>query len=361
MKKLDQYIVRKYLATFFFTVLIFTMIASIIDFSEKVEDFIKEPCTKEQIIFDYYLNWIPYINSLLIPLYALIAVIFFTSRLAYNSEIISILNAGVSLRRLMLPYLGAASFIALIHLSGNHFFIPQGNKTRLAFEHQYIWKYSDQGKTKDVHMFLDDSTKVYIRFYGKKDTVARDFRIEKFKDSQLVYLLKADEAVWRGYPNKWELRNYEIRTFDGEHETLKTGAGKSIDTTLNLIPEDFVRYTNQKEMMASPELRQFIEAERHRGLSNTRVFEIELHRRTSEPFTIIILTIIGLAVASRKVRGGMGLHLAIGIGLGAAFIFLSKFSATFATNRTMPPVLGVWIPNIIFGAIALWLVKRAQK
>lgn len=361
LKILDWYIIRKYLSTFLFTVLIFTMIATVIDFSEKVEDFIKEPCTKQQIIFEYYLNWIPYINSLLVPLYALIAVIFFTSRMAFNSEVISILNAGVSFNRLLVPYLSAASLITAALLIGNHFLIPVGNKTRLDFEHKYIWKNSDQGKTKDVHMFVSDDTKVYIRFYGKRDTTARDFRIERFKDDQLVYILKAEEASWKGYPNHWTLKNYEIRTFDGMRETLKLGKGKTIDTTLNLIPEDFVRYTNQKEMMPSADLLHFVKAEQNRGLSNTRVFAIEFHRRTAEPFTILILTVIGLAVAGRKVRGGMGLHLAIGIGLGALFIFLSKFSVTFATNRALPPIVGVWIPNLIFSGVAYWLTRRAQK
>lgn len=361
MKTLDRYIFWKYIQTFLFTMLIFTMIASIIDFSEKVENFIKEPCTREQIFFDYFINWVPYINSLLVPLYALISVIFFTSRLAYNSEIISILNAGISFRRLMLPYLMAGSVIAGFHLYANHFLVPIGNKSRLDFEHKYIWKHSDHGKTKDVHMFIGDSTKVYIRFYSKQDTSARDFRIEEFSGESLVWMLKAEEAEWLGPPNRWRLKNYEIRSFDGEKENLILGRRKNIDTTLNLVPEDFVRYSNQKEMLASPELVEFIEAEKDRGLSNTKNFEIELHRRTAEPFTVLILTLIGMAVASRKVRGGMGLHLAIGIGLGALFIFLSKFSVTFATNQTFPPILGVWFPNIMFGVVAIWLMGKAQK
>jgi lipopolysaccharide export system permease protein len=361
LKIIDWYIIRKYLSTFLFTVLIFTMIAFIIDFSEKVEKFIKEACTKQEIIFDYYLNWIPYINGLLIPLYALISVIFFTSRMAFNSEVISILNAGISFRRTMRPYLIAGGIIAIAHLVGNHFVIPWGNKGRLHFENTYISRSNEQSKTRDVHMFINDSTKVYIRFYGKEDSTARNFLMEQYRGNELAYMLKADEARWLNDSRRWRLKNYEIRTFSGQDESLTIGQGAHIDTLLNLVPEDFIRYTNQKEMMATPELRRFISAERNRGLSNTRIFEIELHRRTAEPFSILILTIIGLAVAGRKVRGGIGLHLAIGIGLGAIFIFLSKFSATFATNRTLPPVLGVWIPNVIFSAVAYYLVRGAQK
>lgn len=361
IKTLDKYIIKKYLKTFFFTVLIFTLIAVIIDFSERVEDFINEPCTLTEIIFHYYVNFILYINSLLWPLFALIAVIFFTSRMAYDSEIISILNAGVSFRRLLVPYYFAAGTIALLHLLGNHFFVPLGNKVRLDFEHQYIWQNNDKGKTNDVHMFIGPDTKAYIRFYKKRDSIARNIRIERFDGDELVYLLKAESAHWMGPPNNWSLKNYEIRTFNGMQETIRRGKGQTLDTTLNFYPDDFVRYLHHKEMMSSPKLLQFIEMEKSRGVGNTKQYAIEFQRRTADPFTILILTLIGTSVAARKVRGGMGLHLAIGMGLGALFIFLSRFSVTFATNDDLPPFLGVWIPNILFSAVALILMFKAQK
>ena len=358
---LDKYIIKKYLFTFLFTVMIFSMIAVIIDFSDKVEDFIEEPVTLKQIVVDYYANFIVYINGLLLPLYALIAVIFFTSRMAYNSEVIPIFNAGVSFKRLLYPYLLAASLIAGFHLLANHYVIPMGNKARLDFEHKYIWKYSDKGKTNNVHLFIGPDTKVFIQYYSKRDTSARDFRIEKIVDNQLVYLLKARRAEWQGRPNKWRLKDYEIRTFKGKKETYVDGKNKNIDTTLNLYPEDFIRYQNQKEMMNTTALKQFIKTERERGIGNTKIYDIEKHRRTSEPFTIIILTMIGVSVASRKVRGGMGLHLAMGVAIGAAFIFLSRFSTVFATNESLTPFLGVWMPNIVFLLVALILIFNAQK
>ena len=360
-KKIDLYIIKNYLKTFLFTVLIFTLISIVIDFSDKVNDFIEEPVTQKQIWIDYYLNFVLFINGLLLPLYALIAVIFFTSRMAYNSEIISILNAGVSFRRLMLPYLVAASVITAFHMFANHYLIPIGNKTRLDFEHKYIWKYSDEGKTNDVHLFIGPETKVYIKYYRKRDTTGTDFRIEKVEDNKLTYLLKAKRAEWIGEPNQWRLRNYEIRTFDGLKESIVIGTGQELDTMLNMRPEDFIRYQNHKDMMNSPDLQAFIDSERKRGIGNTKAYEIEKHRRTSEPFTILILTIIGMSVASRKVRGGMGLHLAIGVAIGATFVFLSRFSTVFATNENLSPLLGVWLPNIIFMIIALVLVSRAQK
>ncbi|MEO1514007.1 MAG: LptF/LptG family permease [Bacteroidota bacterium] len=361
LKLIDRYIIQKYLSTFLFTIMIFSMISIIIDFSDKVEDFIEETCTIPEILLDYYLPFVLYIHGLLIPLYAMISVIFFTSRLAYNSEIISILNAGVSFRRMIVPYLAAAGLIAGFHLLSNHYIIPWSNKTRLDFEHKYIWKYSDKGKTNDVHLFVGPETKIYIKYYQKRDSTARNLRIESIKDNKLVKLIKANKAEWLGPPNRWQLNNYEIRTFNGQKETIRLGTNQKMDTVLNLTPSDFVRYQNQKEMMDTGELTEFINTEKARGVGNTKAFEIEKHRRTAEPITIIILTLIGVAVASRKVRGGMGLHLALGVAIGAAFIFISRFSNVFATNESLTPLLGVWIPNLVFIGIALLLLGRAQK
>ncbi len=361
LKKLDQYIIRKFLSTFFFTVLIFTMISVIIDFSEKVEKFIEEPITKQEIFIGYYPNFILFIDGLLWPLFTLIAVIFFTSRMAYNSEIISIFNAGVSFQRLMRPYLVAATFIAGLHMVGNHYFIPKGNKTRLDIVHTYIWRDNDKGKTQDVHMFLSPDTKVYINYYRKRDSTARKFRLERFEGNELVYLLKANTAEWMGPPDKWKLRNYEIRKFDGMEEELILGNGKEIDTTLALTPADFVDYKDQHTMMTTAQLNKYIDNQMQRGIGNTQKYEIEKHRRTAEPFTIFILTIIGLSIAARKVRGGVGLHLAMGIGIGALYIFFSRFAIVFAAGQSIPILLGIWLPNLVFSLVAVYLARYAQK
>ena len=360
-KKLDQYIIKKFLSSFFFTVLIFSMISGIIDFSEKVEKFIESAITRKEIFIDYYPNFLLYIDGLLWPLFTLISVIFFTSRMAYNSEIISIFNAGVSFPRLMRPYLIAATLIAGLHMVGNHYFIPKGNKTRLDIVHAYIWRDNDKGKTQDVHMFLSPDTKVYINYYRKRDSTARKFRLEKFEGNELVYLLKANTAEWAGPPNKWKLRNYEIRTFHGMEEELIIGNGKEIDTTLALTPEDFVDFKEQHTMMTTPELKAYIRNQKARGVGNTQKYEIELHRRTAEPFTIYILTIIGMSIAARKIRGGIGLHLAMGIGIGALYIFFSRFAIVFAAGQSIPILLGIWLPNIVFSTVAAFLVKNAQK
>ncbi|MBP7272322.1 MAG: LptF/LptG family permease [Saprospiraceae bacterium] len=358
---IDWYIIKKYLSTFFFTALLFTLIAVTIDFSDKVEDFIEEPVTKWQIIKEYYGGFIPHINGLLWPLYALIAVIFFTSRLAFNSEIIAIFGAGVSFRRLMRPYIVSASVLMLIHLFSSHILIPYGNKSRLNFEYKYVYKHSDKGKKNDMHMFISPDTKVYVKYYSKTDSIARDFRLETIKNNRLVYYLKAEEAKWVDSTQKWRLKDYEIHTFDGVKESLQVVHDVPKDTAIALRPDDFVRYNNQKEMLTTPELLRNIAIEQQRGLANSKVYSIEIHRRTADVFTILILTLIGMAVAARKVRGGMGLHLAIGISLGALFIFMSKVSITFAISNSIPPLLGVWIPNIVFAIIAYWLASRAQQ
>ena len=357
---LDKYIIQKYLSTFGFIVLMLTLIACVIDFSEKADVFTKGVITKKEIFIDHYMNFIPHISTLLFPLYALISVVFFTSRMASNSEIISILNAGVSFGRLTRPYLIAGGLIAVLHLVLNHFIVPRGNKDRLRIEHTYITTGNDKGKTENVHMFLDPQTKVFIGYFRLNDTTVRDFRIEKYEKGELKSILKAENAEWRGYPNKWVLKVAQRRTFNGLSESLETNIA-SIDTTLNIQPEDFVRYHNQNEMLTTPELYKEIYKLDARGMGNTKPYQIEVQRRTSEPFTIIILTLIGMALAARKVRGGIGLHLAMGLGLGAIFIFLSKFSVTFAMQPDVPAIVGVWVPNIIFGAVAAYLVLQAQK
>ena len=361
LKILDRYIVRKFVGTFLFVVLIFSLVAVIVDFSQNVEEFIDEKLGPGKVIREYYLNFIIFINGLLWPLFALISVIFFTSRMAYNAEIISILNAGVSFNRLLRPYVLSAGAIALIHLGLNHFFIPLSNKTRLDFVHSYIMKESDKGTTRDIHMFVEPGVKIYVRDYFKQDSFARNFRMERFEGNQLSGFIEAEEARWKGRPNKWQLINYEMHRFSPSGEEIRVGGKSKLDTTLQMVPEDFVRYDATREMIPSHRLSAFIEEERLRGVGNTKLYEIELYRRTADPFMILIVTIIGVSVASRKVRGGLGLHLALGVVLGAVFIFLSKFSITFATGDAMPAFWGVWLPNIIFTGLCVFLVSKSQK
>jgi len=361
VKILDWYIIKKFLATFFFTILIFLMIAVILDFSEKVEKFIEEPISNAEIILQYYPSFMLWIGGQLWSVCTLIAVIFFTSRMAYSSEIISIFNAGVSFNRLMRSYFLGAGFLTLLYLICTHFIMPIGEKYRQDITHKYIDKTDDKGKTANIHLFVAPGTKVFIGFYSKSDSTARDFRIEHFKGQELVSYTKADRAEWMPETKKWRLWDYSTHTFKGLREALKMHTAESIDTTLSLFPEDFVDYTSQQSMMTTPRLMKYIQQQNERGASNTRKYLFELYRRTADPATIFILTFIGMAIASRKVRGGFGFHLALGIGIGAIFVFLSKFTNVFALGQTIPVWLGAWLPNIVFSFVALRLIQTAQK
>ncbi|MBL7825081.1 MAG: LptF/LptG family permease [Saprospiraceae bacterium] len=359
LKVLDRYLIGKFLSAAGFSLLICTMISVAIDFSDKVQSIIEEPCTIKDILA-YYIGFIFQMSSLLMPLYTLIAVVFFTSRLAFNSEILSILNAGVSFSRLMRPYLIGGCLIAVFHLSINHLIAPVFNKWKLWFEHTFVWTNQDKGKTSNVHMLTASNVKVYIKGYNKNSKTMTGLRVEEFEGSQVKSILQAENARWKAEPNRWELTQWSVRTINGLKETF-TRSNTPLDTAINISPQDFVYYHNQNEEMTTAELMDAIARERVRGQANVKSYEIEMHRRTADAVTNIILTIIGLAIAGRKVRGGLGLHLAVGIGIGAGFILMSKFAVSFAASGSIPVMLGMWIPNIIFAFVAVWLVIRAQK
>jgi lipopolysaccharide export system permease protein len=361
VKILDWYIIKKFLSTFFFTVLIFLMVAVILDFSEKVEKFIEEPITKKEIILQYYPSFMLWIGGQLWSVCTLIAVIFFTSRMAYSSEIISIFNAGVSFNRLMRSYFFAAAFLTLLYLLCTHLVMPIGETYRQGITRKYIDKNDDKGKSTNIHLFVAPGTKVFIGFYRKDDSSARDFRIEHFKNQKLVSYTKADRAEYIPETKKWRLWDYSTHNFDALKEKLDMHISESKDTTLSLFPEDFVDYSSQQSMMITPRLMRYIRQQIKRGAGNTRKYEFELYRRTADPVTIFILTFIGMAIASRKVRGGFGFHLALGIGIGAIFVFLSKFTNVFALGQTIPVWLGAWLPNIVFSFVAFRLIQTAQK
>lgn len=361
MKRLDRYIIGKFLVAFFYTALLFTMIAIVIDFAEKSEKILNSNAPWSEIIFTYYLNYIPYINGLLWPLFSLIAVIFFTSRLASDSEFIALLNAGVSFERLMLPYLMGAFFIASIYFLGGHYIIPKANKLKFEFEYDVFRDGGDKGQTRDVHFMLDQDTKLFVRYYRKTDTSARDVRIEHFHEGQIKKITAIDRMKWAEAPNYWEINNFTEHVYEKDREVMYKFPDSIRVMPLNLYPADFVEFKHDRDQMTSPELLTFIADQRSRGRSGLKLYEVEFHRRTAESVTIIILTLIGMAVASRKERGGAGIHLAVGIGLGAAFVFLSRFSTAFATNQDTSPMLGVWFPNILFLSIAIYLISRAQR
>ncbi len=361
LSTLDKYIIKKYLSTFFFTIVMITMIAIAIDFFEKVDKFLKETVTTHDIVFDYYLNFIPWINGLLWPLFVLISVIFFTSRMASDSEIVAMLSAGISYRRIMRPFLISAVILASLLWIGRNYLIPQCTKVKNEFTSIHLKKSAKKALEDNTHFYLSPDEKIYIRYFRKSDSTAQNFRLEKFDGNKLSYVLKARKLRFLSPPNNWRLEDYEYRKINGMKEQLMLSHGGKLDTIFDFTPGDFIRYTNQMEMMTTTDLKEFIKQEELRGIDTGKKFKTELYSRSADPFTLIILTLIGLAIASRKVRGGMGLHLAAGVILGSSYVILSRFSMTFAINMDMPALLGAWIPNIVFSVIAFYLIRSAQK
>jgi lipopolysaccharide export system permease protein len=364
LSTLDRYILGKMLSTFFFMVLIFSMIGIVVDISDKLDNFLEHKMPFKTILLDYYLPFIPNLNGLLIPLYALIAVIFFTSRMAASCELISIIGSGVSYNRMMRPYMIGAAIIASIYLLGNHFIIPLGNQKRCAFENKYFWGGNTISKSDDLHIFIKPDTKIYMKRYTAADSSAIEFSLETFDSTgNLISRLNAARAEWQPFRRDWKLLNYHVRTLKGMEETYKSSGNDTIIAWLPqyLKPTSIERRDNLNQTMTTPQLLKFINEERARGAGGYSYYEVELHRRTSDPFTVFILTIIGAALAGRRVRGGMGLHLALGAIIGGLFIFFTKFASTISINTSIPASISVWIPSLIFGILAVYLYKTAQK
>ena len=358
MKILDRYIIKEFIISFLFAILLFTTVAIVIDLTEKINDIIQKGVPWMLMITQFYTNFIPWIDALLTPLFVFITVIFFTSRLAGRSEIIAILASGVSYYRLMRPYMMGAAILSLGLFTLNHFIVPNANKKRLAFEFAYLESKFDAGSN-NLHMQVEKDKFIFMRNYHVSDSLGNNFGYEVFRDDKLIYKLHADRIQWKSKLQKWEVTNYMSRTFDREGEHLKKGL--ILDTVFPFRPTDFESRLSLKEEMNSIELLKYIKLLKTRGEDHVVFFEIEFYRRTADAVAIFILTAIGLAIASRKVRGGMGVHLVWGFLLSGGYIVFMQFSTTFSTNGNLPPILGVWIPNITFGILAAILLWRTPK
>lgn len=358
MKKLDWYIFRKFLGTFFYALLLFIAISVVIDITERLDDLMESEASIWETIRDYYLNFIPYISILLSPLFIFISVIFFTSKLAYRSEIVAVLSSGISFNRFLYPYFLAAILLTGFLLFMNHVVVPKANKGRIAYEDAYLrheFVYADR----NVHMQLKPENFAYFERYDNRKQVGYKLSLEEFKDGKLAKKLMSERFLWNDSTERWEIENGFIRTFNGDQESVKEFL--KLDTTLTMHPDDFSRKDNIKEAMTTKELAAYIKVEDEKGLTNTIEFVVEKLRRTASPVSTFILTLIGVAIASKKVRGGMGLHLAVGIGIAALYIMCQQFSMTYSIQGSLSPMMGVWIPNIIFGAFSIFLLKIAPK
>lgn len=358
LKKIDYYIIKKFLGTYFFAIVIIISIAIIFDISEKVEDFIEKSAPLKAIAFDYYLNWIPYFANLFSSLFTFIAVIFFTSKMAYNTEIIAILSSGVSFKRLMYPYFISALVIALLSFALMAYVIPPANATRKDFEYTYI-KNPIRNTDKDIHRQIEPGVFIYMKSYNTSNDVAFRFGMEKFENGILKSKLISDYAKWDSTEAKWTIRNYYIRDIDSLDETITTGT--LLDTAINMYPEEFKRMQNFTETMTLPQLNDYIEEQYMQGADNVVELLIDKYSRFAYPFSTFILTLIGVALSSRKVRGGIGMHIGFGLLLSFSYILFMRFTTMFAISGSMQPLFAVWLPNIIYAIISAFLYRLAPK
>ena len=358
MKKIDYYILKKFLGTFVLAISLIIFIVIVFDISEKLEDFIQKKAPVKAIIFDYYLNVIPYMVSLFSPLFTFIAVIFFTSRMAGKSEFVALLSTGSSFNRLLRPYFFAACIIALLSLILNNFIIPIAKKKQTEFEAKYIHNpyYNDK---MNIHMQIEPGTFIYALRYDNGINVANKFSIEKKDGQRLSFKLTSDEAQWDSTKQHWMIKNYVIKEFGDKLEKMRKGL--QLDTVLALHPSDFGKKDYKIETMNYFELSDFIADEKNKGNSGTELYEIEKYGRIAYPFATFILTLIGVSLSGRKVRGGIGIHIGLGLIIGFTFILFMRVSSTFAISGSIAPSVAVWIPNVLYAFIAYYLYKKAPK
>ena len=361
IKILDWYIIRKFIGTYIYAILLIISIAIVFDFNENLSKFTQYHAPWRAIIFDYYANFIPYYSNLFSPLFVFIAVIFFTSKLASNSEVIAMLAAGVSIKRLMRPYMISCILIAGLTFYLNSFVIPHGTVIRQNFESLYR-NSKKNTSAENVQLQVAKNTIAYIQHYDDQYKRGYGFSLVKFKDKKIVSHMTAMEIQYDTVADTkyhWKVSNWKIRTLRGLKEHIQSGALK--DTVLLMEPTDLVYSKGQQETFTSPELLDYISKQTSRGSGNVVQYEVEFHKRIAMSFSSFILTIIGLSLSSRKRKAGMRLYLGIGLGLSFSYIMLQTVSATFAIQADTPPILAAWIPNIIFAVIAYFCYRHAPS
>ena len=360
-KKLDIYIIKKFLTTYIFLILIVITIAIIFDYNEKIDKITSSHATWSQIIFDYYANFVPYFSNLFSPLFVFIAVIFFTTKLSGNSEIIAMKAAGMSFNRILRPFMFSATLIAVVTFLLGAYVIPRGNVERVNFENHYI-KNRDITAIDNIQMQVDTGVIAYISHFDNQRKSGYGFSLDKFVGKKLVEHLTAQTIQYDTLAEKrysWTLRMYQSRILKGNKEQISTG--EKIDTVIMMEPQDFFYIKNQQETMTVPELRTFVEKQTMRGAAGVSMFEVELHKRFAMPFAAFILTLIGLTLSVEKRKNGMGTSIGIGVALSFSYILFQTISASFAINAGWPPMLSAWIPNIIFMGIAFYLYKKTPQ
>ena len=334
-------------------------IVIIFDISEKIDNFVAKEAPLKAIIVDYYLNFIPYFMNMFSPLFVFITVIFFTSKMAADSEIIAILSCGISFHRMMVPYIFSATLIAIFSLCLNLFIIPDANKTRLEFENQYV-KTRFKSVGRNVHYQISPGEFVFAESFSSWNNTAYKFTLEKIVDNKLVSKISAESAVYNEEKDSWTLKKYFIREYNNDL-TDKIRSGKQLDTTIALSSKDFYLTEKTVETLNYAELNQLIDTQKMRGDGNVKFALIEKNTRFALPFSAFILTIMGVALSSKKRRGGIGWNIGIGIALAFTYILFLRFSQMFVHTGTLPPAIALWLPNVVFAIIAGFLYRIAPK
>lgn len=359
LTRIDRYIIKKFLGTYIFAITLVISIAVVFDFTERMDRFMNNNAPWDAIIFDYYFNFVPYFANLFSALFVFIAVIFFTSKLAEKSEIIAMLSTGMSFSRLMKPYMISAAIIALFTFVLGGYVIPKGSVARVEFEDQY-YKKRKKSSARNIQLQVEEGLIAYIDRYSDYNKTGYRVILDKFEGKKLSSHLTARSITYDSTAvNKWTLKDYTVRDFDGLHEYISKGDSK--DTILAMDPSDFLEFQNQEQMMTNPELRAHIDKQKSRGFGNTKVFEIEYHKRIAMSFAAFILTIIGASLSSRKAKRGMGLHLGVGLALSFSYILFQTISGTFAVSGVVSPMVSMWIPNILYAFIAYYLYRKAPR
>lgn len=359
--RLDRYIIWKFLSTYFFLLLIIIVIAVLFDYNEKIDKLSASHAPWRKIIFDYYVNFVPYFTNLFSPLFVFVAVIFFTTNLASNSEIIAMKSTGMSFRRLLRPYMLSAAFIAALTFYLGGYVIPKGNVARVNFENHYVKK-KDITSADNIQLYVDSGVVAYITHFDNTTRSGYGFALDKFQGKKLVSHLTAqtlqyDTLAERRY--SWTLRMYQIRELRGNKEKITNG--EKMDTVIFMEPRDFFYVRNQQETMTLPELKEFIAKQKMRGATKISTFEVEYYKRFAMPFAAFILTLIGVSLSCEKRKGGMGTSIAIGLALSFSYILFQTISSSFAISGGWPPALSVWLPNIVYAVIALVLYRITPK
>ena len=359
--RIDRYIMWQFLSTYIFLIAIIITIAVIFDYNEKIDKISSSHASWNKIIFDYYANFIPYFSNLFSPLFVFIAVIFFTTKLAGNSEIIAMKSTGMSFKRLLRPYMISATLIAATTFFLGAYIIPRGNIARVNFENHYIKK-KDVTSIDNIQMQVDTGVFAYITHFDNQTKSGYGFSLDKISGKKLVSRLTAQTIEYDTLADKrysWTLRMYEKRTLRGMRE--KVERGDKLDSIIMMEPRDFFFVRNQQETMTLPELSEFIDKQKLRGAAGISTFEVEYHKRFAMPFAAFILTLIGVSLSTEKRKNGMGTSISVGLALSFGYILFQTVSATFAINANMSPMLSVWMPNIIFAIIAFVLYKRTPQ